>query len=223
MVCYILKDPSCSSFDDRFADKQLGMVYIRGDKASYDAWEGELGNPGWNWGSIFASAKRGETFTPPTAAQAASGATYDRQAHGDSGPVTVGFPFVLSNSSFYGLARRAWEALGMEATTDLNDGYCHGFVSAPMTVDRDANVRDDSARAYYQPVAARQNLKIIKGTVKRITWANRRGREAVADGFEYVNPAGKLVKIRARKEVILSASAYRSPLILEASGVGNPR
>ncbi|KXX73018.1 Glucose oxidase [Madurella mycetomatis] len=200
-----------------------GMVYIRGDKALYDAWEEELGNPGWNWDSVFASAKRGETFTPPTTAQAASGATYDRRAHGYSGPVTVGFPFVLSNSSFYGLARRTWEALGIEPTTDINDGYCHGFVSAPMTVDRDANVREDSARAYYRPVETRRNLKIIKGTVKRITWANSRGKEAVADGFEYVNPAGKLVKIRARKEVILSASAYRSPLILESSGVGNPR
>ncbi|GAB1314581.1 Glucose oxidase [Madurella fahalii] len=200
-----------------------GMVYIRGDKALYDAWEEELGNPGWNWDAVFASAKRGETFTPPTPAQVASGATYERWAHGDSGPVSVGFPFVLSNSSFYSLARRTWEALGMEATTDLNDGYCHGFVSAPLTVDRDANVRDDSARAYYRSVESRPNLKIIKGTVKRITWANRRGREAVADGFEYVDPAGKLVKIGARREVILSASAFRNPLILEASGVGNPR
>lgn len=198
-------------------------MYIRGDKVLYDAWESELGNPGWNWDTVFASAKRGESFTPPTPAQVESGARYDPQAHGVDGPLTVGFPFVLSNSSYSSLARKTWEALGIAPGQDLNDGDGYGFTSPPMTVDRDANVREDSARAYYHPVEGRRNLKIIKGTVQRITWGRNRGRDAVADGFEYTDASGKLVKVRARKEVILSASAYRSPLILEASGVGNPR
>lgn len=198
------------------------MVYIRGDKAQYDAWE-ELGNAGWNWDSVFSYYKRGEDFTPPSAAQVASGGTYDEQAHGNSGPLTIGFPFSLSNSSFYRSARDTWQSLGLDPIRDLNGGRTHGFATGPMTLDRDPDVREDSARAYYRSVESRKNLKILKGTVRRITWTKGNGSEAVADGFEYVDQSGSLVKAGARKEVILSASAYINPLILESSGVGNPR
>ncbi|KID84877.1 glucose oxidase [Metarhizium guizhouense ARSEF 977] len=199
-----------------------GMVYTRGDKAQYDAWE-DLGNDGWNWDSVFSAYKSGENFTAPTSAQAGKGAAYDKAAHGLSGPLTIGFPFVLSNSSFYDKARSTWQRLGLEPIPDLNSGDGHGFTVAPQTLDRDANVREDSSRAYYEAVEGRKNLKIIQGAVKRITWANSHGRRVVADGVEIVDSSGKLVKVGARKEVVLSASAYRNPLILEASGVGNPR
>ncbi|KAF2678706.1 GMC oxidoreductase [Lentithecium fluviatile CBS 122367] len=199
-----------------------GMVYIRGDKAQYDAWE-DLGNKGWNWDSVFSYYKKGEHFITPTSAQIANGATYDASAHGTTGPLDLGFPFTVSNSSFHDKARDTWKVLGLDSITDLNSGDSHGFDTAPMTLDPPAGVREDSARAYYTPAEARSNLKIIKGTVKRITWADAPGRTAVANGFEYVTPSGELVKIGARKEVVLSASAYRNPLILEGSGVGNPK
>lgn len=198
------------------------MVYIRGDKAQYDAWE-ELGNKGWNWDSIFAYDKKGEHFIPPTRAQIAKGATYEKDAHGTDGPLDMGFPFSISNSSYHEKASATWKTLGIETITDLNDGNPHGFDTAPMTLDPRAALREDSSRAYYTPVESRPNLKIIKGTVKRITWSNSHNRAAVADGFEYVDPSGKLVAIKAKKEVVLSASAYRTPLILEGSGVGNPK
>lgn len=198
------------------------MVFIRGDKAQYDAWE-ELGNKGWNWNSVFSYYKKGEHFVEPGSAQVAGGATFDKGAHGYTGPLDMGFPSILSNSSFFKKASATWKALGIPTITDLNGGEPHGFVAAPYTMDPDANVREDSARAYYGPAQSRRNLKIIKGTVKRITWADGAGREAVASGLEYVDASGKLVKVGARKEVVLSTSAYRNPLILESSGVGNPR
>ncbi|KAJ4287125.1 hypothetical protein N0V88_007747 [Collariella sp. IMI 366227] len=199
-----------------------GMVYIRGDKAQYDAWE-TLGNKGWNWDSVFFSAKRGESFTPPSKAQVASGASYDRTAHGNSGPLDIGFPHTFTNSSYHDKASSAFKTVGLQSISDLNGGNMHGFVVAPWTVDRDAGVREDSARAYYTPVEARGKVKIIRGTVKRIIWARSRGKDAVADGVEYIDPSGKVIKLGAKREVILSASAYRSPLILEGSGIGNPK
>jgi len=204
-----------------------GMVYIRGDKVQYDVWESELGVYGWNWDSIFAYGKRGETFDVPTENQASvGGATYTPSAHGFAGPLNVGFPFTLSNgSSFVAKARETWASLGLESVNDLNGGSpASGFALVPMTVDRDAQEREDSARAYYRPVETRKNLKIIQGTVKKITWGRDAWNgEAVADGVEVVGVTGDIVRIGARKEVVLSASAYRNPLILESSGVGNPR
>lgn len=212
----------CDSSTTDDLSQPIGMVYIRGDKAQYDAWE-RLGNSGWNWDSVFSYSKLGERFIAPTSEQIASGATYDESAHGKTGPLDLGFPLSLSNSTFYDKASATWEALGLETITDLNGGDSHGFVAAPMTLDPEANVREDSARAYYTPVEGRSNLKIIKGTVKRITWSGSSRGKALASGFEYISPSGELAKVRARREIILSASAYRNPLILEASGVGNPK
>jgi choline dehydrogenase len=199
-----------------------GYVYIRGHPTQYDAWE-ELGNAGWNWDSLFSYGKQLEHLVVPNAAQAAAGAKYVAQDHGFKGPLTISFPFDMSNSSFYAKITKTFKSLGLGAINDVDGPDPHGNALAPLTVDRDTNARVSSASAYYQPVDTRTNLKIIKGTVKRIVWARNQGRNAVADGVEYVDPAGKLVTVYAAKDVILSASVYRNPLILEGSGVGNPK
>lgn len=199
-----------------------GFVYIRGHPAQYDAWE-ELGNAGWNWDSLFYYGKQLEHLVVPDAAQAAAGAKYVAQDHGFKGPLTISFPFDMSNSSFYAKITKTFQSLGLGAINDVNSPDPHGNALAPLTVDRDTSARVSSASAYYQPVDTRTNLKIIKGTVKRIVWAKNQGQNAVADGVEYLDPAGKLVTVYATKDVILSASVYRNPLILEGSGVGNPK
>ena len=198
------------------------MVYIRGDKAQYDAWE-ELGNKGWSWNSIFSYYKRGERFFTPSEWQVAKGATYEKDDHGVDGPLPLGFPTIISNSTFYESARTTWGKLGVGPVTDLNGGHTRGFVCAPQTLYPDVSARGDSATAYYGASEKRPNLKVIKGTVKKITWSKDSGKDAVASGFEYITPSGETIKAEARKEVIVSASAYRSPLILESSGIGNQK
>ncbi|TRX94894.1 hypothetical protein FHL15_004355 [Xylaria flabelliformis] len=200
-----------------------GMTYIRGDKPQFDAWE-SLGNEGWNWNTLFPYYKKAEKFTIPSAAQAAAGATYEPAVHGEAGHVHTGFPFFLTNGSFHQLATDTWSALGFPLIQDDNVGSVRGFSVWPQTLDRDQNLRYDSARSYYYGVEDRPNLTIIKGTVKKIIWAHstNTSQVAVAEGVEYVTPDGKLVELTAADEVILSAGALRSPLILESSGVGNP-
>ncbi|KAI0481500.1 GMC oxidoreductase [Xylaria cf. heliscus] len=201
-----------------------GMTYVRGDKPQFDAWEG-LGNEGWNWDTLYPYYKKAEKFTIPDAAQVAAGAAYVPEAHGESGHVHTGFPFALINGSFHELATETWEELGFPRIDDPNVGSVRGFSVWPQTLDRDQNLRYDAARSYYYAVEDRPNLTLIKGTVKKINWAKKSAATsaaAVAEGVEYVTPDGKLVELTASKEVILSAGALRSPLILESSGVGNP-
>ncbi|TVY90731.1 Glucose oxidase [Lachnellula willkommii] len=201
---------------------RVGMQYIRGDAAQYDAWEA-LGNEGWNFSTLFPNFKLSENFTIPTDAQVAAGATSIEKFHGHNGNLVTGYPYLLSNGSFHDLARETWEKLDVPVNKDLNGGDTRGFALFPSTLDRDANVREDAARAYYQPVEDRPNLSIINGTVTRITWAECSDQLLVADGVEYIDAAGTLSKIEARLEVILSAGSFKSPVILESSGVGNPR
>jgi choline dehydrogenase len=205
------------------------MTYLRGDAAEIDAWE-DLGNTGWNWASLLPYYKKSERFKTPTESQVAAGATYERQNHGFDGPVHTGYIPALSNGSFAPIVKQTWESLSLPHNPDLNGGDVRGFAMGPQTLDGESGVRWDSARAYYHPVEGRPNLKILRGTVKRITWTPEKRRRSacapsrlVADGVEFLTEDGKSNFLGARREVVVSAGAVRTPLVLEGSGIGNPR
>jgi choline dehydrogenase len=206
-----------------------GMTYIRGDTAQFDAWE-DLGNPGWNWATLFPYYKKSEKYTVPSDTQLAAGATFEYQYHGFDGHVHVGYPLALVNGSFAPMVIQTWEGLSLPHNPDLNSGDVRGFSMGPQTLDRELNIRWDAARAYYYPVEERPNLKIIKGTVKRITWVPENCTSSpcdnnllVASGVEFLTDDGEENVLNVRKEVVISAGAVRTPLVLESSGIGNPR
>lgn len=101
-----------------------------------------------------------------------------------------------------------------------------GFYVHPMTIDRDTNTRWHAAQAYYYPIDGRANLHVIRGTAAKILWKTEDDCDAeskVATGVQYVDNNGTTSTVGARKEVILSAGAHRTPLILKGSGVGNTK
>jgi choline dehydrogenase-like flavoprotein len=200
------------------------MTYIRGNVAEFDAWE-KLGNPGWNWNSIFPYFIKSEQYTVPTDSQLAAGATYQRQSHGFTGPLHVGYVPTLENGSYAPLVIDTWNGLSVAHNPDLNSGNVRGFGMGPQTLDPELNMRWDAARAYYHPAEHRSNLRIIQGTVKRITWAGGRSKKGslVAEGVEVLTGGKRTTILRAKREVIVSAGSLRTPLVLEASGIGNPR
>lgn len=200
-----------------------GMTYVRADAAEIDAWEA-LGNKGWNWDALFPYYKRTERFTAPTTAQEDAGASFEPQFHGGQGDMHVGFRYALPNGSFPEIVQTTWESLGYPTNPDVNSGDTRGFDVWPMTIDRDSDLRFDSARAYYYPVESRTNLVLFKGTGLNIEWEEW-GTDGVmtATSVRYVDGGNQTFTLDANKEVILSAGALRTPLLLEMSGIGNPR
>lgn len=200
-----------------------GMTYIRADAAEIDAWEA-LGNEGWNWSTLLPYYKRTERFTPPTQPQQDVGASFEPEYHGNHGDLHVGFRYALPNGSFHGLVQKTWESVGYPVNPDVNSGSTRGFDVWPMTIDRQSDLRWDSARAYYYPIEGRGNLVLIKGTGLNIEWDNEAtGDLEKATGVRYLDDNNQTVTIGADKEVILSSGALRTPLLLEMSGIGNPR
>lgn len=199
----------------------IGMTYIRGDKAQFDAWE-DFGNPGWNWDTMFKYYKQLENFVEPTPEQAEVGASFDPEVHGSDGEVTVGFTPILQNGSLYGTAEGAWIELGQDVNEDVNNGVTQGFGVWPQLLDPVENKRSDAATAFLWPVEDRTNLKLVNGTATRVLWKEN-SEEPQVESVEYTTHDNETLTVHAKKEVILSAGALRSPLILEASGVGNPK
>ncbi|KAB8277096.1 hypothetical protein BDV30DRAFT_245470 [Aspergillus minisclerotigenes] len=177
---------------------------------------------GWNWKNLFQYYKKSEGFQVPTKDQIAHGANYNASYHGRNGPLKVGWPTSMTNSSVFPVLQQTFEKLGVQYNPDSEGGKMVGFTVHPDTLDREMNVREDAARAYYWPYEARSNLKIISNTrADKVIWANTTQGEAVAVGVKVTNAYGTET-IYADKEIILSAGALRSPALLELSGVGNP-
>lgn len=200
-----------------------GMTYIRADTAEIDAWEA-FGNKGWNWNALLPYYKRSERFTAPTEAQEEVGASFEPKYHGNNGNLHVGFRYALPNGSFHGLVQKTWETVGYPVNPDVNSGETRGFDVWPMTIDRQSDLRWDSARAYYYPIEDRTNFVLIKGTGVNLEWETEvKDQLSKATGVRYVDDDNRTVTVSAGKEVILSSGALRTPLLLEMSGIGNPR
>lgn len=200
------------------------MTYIRANREEIDMWE-RLGNDGWNWDALWPYYLKSEEYIRPRPEQSAAGGTYQMENHGLDGPLRVGYRGNLTNSSASSLILETWDRLSLPLNPDLNSGDTRGVAIGPQTVDPETDLRWDSAVAYLLPVRARPNLTIFKGTATRIVWKKTPGCKAgiVAAGVAYVTEDEEETVLKANKEVILSAGAMRSPTILEASGIGNPR
>lgn len=198
-----------------------GMTYIRADAAEIDAWE-TLGNEGWNWASLLPYYKRTERFTPPTKTQTDFGASFEPEYHGNHGDLNVGFRYALPNGSFHELVQKSWEHLGYPVNPEVNSGETRGFDVWPMTIERESDLRWDSARAYFYPVQGRANLVVFKGTALSIEMDTKLvSTLKKATGVRYIDGNNVTINVGVDKEVILSAGALRTPLVLEMSGIGN--
>src|SRR5262249_9460728 len=110
------------------------------------------------------------------------------------------------------VARAAVE-MGIPATPGFNTGDNTGV--GYFHVNQKRGVRWSSARAFLKPVPKRPNLRLETGVlVEKIVFE---GKRAVGVLFRQ---HGRLMAARSRREVILSAGAVASPMLLQLSGVG---
>ncbi|KAK7510981.1 glucose oxidase [Phyllosticta citriasiana] len=203
-----------------------GMSYTRADAAQIDAWE-KIGNAGWNWDNLYPYYRKHESFEIPDEQQEKGGSSYISSFHGFEGPVKVGWPLDQSANALGSTLQSTYEALGIPASKDVNGGNLRGSTAYPKTVDEGANVRHDAARAYFWPhYPTRLNLALASGTtVKRLVWSDDEDADGnvVAKAVEVVAANGTISTLEAKKGVVVSAGAIRTPQLLELSGVGNPK
>lgn len=194
-----------------------GMFFDRGSAADYDAWE-ELGNPGWNWNSLFPYFKKSETFTPPAQDFADElGVDWSDSAHGFEGPVRASFP--VHQYSDVPKFFRGWNEMGVPTPGDPGAGTPWGPFWAPSSLDPIDETRASSRRAHYDRVSYRSNYHLVTETaVSRIVFEDKR-----AVGVEICDHlSSETVTIKAGEEVILAAGIH-SPQILQLSGIGPKR
>ena len=176
-----------------------GMVFVRGHPMDFDGWEA-AGARGWSYTDVLPYFKRMETAHGGEAGW-----------RGADGPlhVTRG---ALGNPLYPAFIEAGVQA-GYGYTADYNGSRQEGFGPMEMTVW--GGRRWSVANAYLRPALKRPNLRLItRAYVERVLFE---GRRAVGVQFRR---RGRILEARARREVILSASAINSPKLLMLSGVG---
>ena len=179
-----------------------GMVYVRGHARDYDHWA-EQGATGWAFADVLPYFKRMECWDD-------GGHGGDPAWRGTDGPLHVSRgrrdnPLVRA---FVEAGRQA----GYETTDDYNGEKQEGFGPMEMTVHRGR--RWSAANAYLKPALRRETCTLLRGLARRVVIENGR-----ATGVEIAR-GGRVEVIRARREVVLAASAINSPKLLMLSGVG---
>ncbi|HZD24644.1 MAG TPA: choline dehydrogenase [Alphaproteobacteria bacterium] len=177
-----------------------GMAHVRGHALDFDEWA-EQGAAGWNYAGVLPYFRRAETCV--------YGADDYR---GADGPLTVCNGNEMRNPLYRAFIEAGRQA-GYGTTADYNGYRQEGFGRMDMTV-RDG-VRCSAALAYLRPALKRPNLVLKTGAlVTRIVMDARQ-----TAGVEY-RRGGAIARMRARREVVLAASAFNSPKLLMLSGIG---
>ena len=181
------------------------MIYIRGQKEDYDSWANE-GNNGWSWNEVLPFFKKAE-----------NNENGSKKFHGNFGPLEVSNQKAAKPISHAYIEACANYQVKIRDDFNTGDNEGAGFWQSTIFHSEDKNgQRCSTAAAYLLPyVKNRHNLEITtKANVARIIFD---GKKAV--GVEYMHQ-GKNKKIKANREVILSAGSLVSPTILQRSGIG---
>ncbi len=178
------------------------MVYIRGNKVDYDEWRDVYGCAGWGYDELLPYFKRAEDNE--------RGAD---EYHGVGGPLSVSDG--RARSFLSGVWLEAALAAGLPENPDFNAAGQDGVGWYQVTHRN--GMRCSAAVAYLHPAMQRPNLDVITHfNVTRVLLEDGR-----ATGIEGVK-LDEVESYAAEREVILSAGAYLSPVILTHSGVGRP-
>jgi choline dehydrogenase len=175
-----------------------GMVYVRGHAEDYNRWE-EQGAQGWAYADVLPYFKRMEN-------------SHRGQEgwRGTDGPLHMRKPDAKNPlfSAFIEAGRQA----GFEVSEDYNGEKQEGFSIMEQTTHKGR--RWSAATAYLKPALKRPNVDLVTCLARRVIVENGR-----ATGVE-IERGGRIEIIKANREVIISASAFNSPKLLLASGIG---
>ncbi|WP_084187980.1 GMC family oxidoreductase [Mycobacterium paraffinicum] len=181
------------------------MVWARGHRNDWNYFASEAKDPQWSYDSVLAIYREIEDW---------HGAP-DPEHRGTGGPVYVESATEPSPIAHAGLA--AASSLGIPTFPSQNGELMEGGGGASLVDLRIRNgLRQSVFRSYLYPLMDRPNLTVLAGAlVTRVTLDGGR-----ATGVEFFH-GGRLHRVEAKSEVVLSLGAIHTPKVLMQSGIGD--
>ncbi|MET1028109.1 MAG: GMC family oxidoreductase N-terminal domain-containing protein, partial [Dongiaceae bacterium] len=181
------------------------MCWSRGHKSDWDHFAAEAGDDAWNYQSVLGIYRRIEDWqgAPDPARRGTGGLVFVQPAPD---------PHPLAAAMVEGAA-----SVGIPSFEDQNGVMMEGDGGAAIG---NVRVRDGKRlsvfRSYVYPVMDRPNLTVLThALVTRLVFSGKQ-----VSGVE-VEHGGKLHRIGATREVVLSMGAIQTPKVLMQSGIGD--
>lgn len=181
------------------------MLYVRGNKFDFDRWA-SLGCRGWSFNDVLPYFRKSEANHFLDFVYKDNG-----RYHNDSGLLNVDF---YGDSPFAKVFIDAAIESGYKFISDINGDEHIGYTKVQGTCYQGR--RQSTARAFLAPIKNRRNLRVLKYSLVEKIYLDQNNR---AYAIKYKRK-GKTLRAYARKEIILSAGAIMSPVVLMLSGIG---
>ncbi|GFS23839.1 choline dehydrogenase, mitochondrial, partial [Elysia marginata] len=185
------------------------MQWARGNRRDFDQWA-ELGCQGWSYKNVLPYFLKSEDVVPEHL-------TKDTNFRGKGGPIKI------TELKGYGASQPFIDAvtsLGYHEI-DINGEYQEGVSRVQTNIYK--GERWSAARAYLWPAAQRENLDILTDSLVSKIHINKGRAESVEFERASATTSGhyNTHRVKAGREIILSAGVFGSPQILMLSGVGH--
>jgi choline dehydrogenase-like flavoprotein len=175
--------------------------WIRGDALGYDEWAREVGDKRWSYKGLLPYFRRSEKHFDYDA---------DPEQHGFDGPITT--TSVRTSGRHYPLREKVlklWSHLGLQQIPDANNGHPIGI--ADLVENWKDGKRQITSHAY--PL---DGVEVLTNTLVRRVIVE----DGIAVGVELADREMHMINLGG--QVIVSAGAYRTPQVLQLSGIGDP-
>jgi choline dehydrogenase-like flavoprotein len=198
-----------------------GQFFDRGSAEDYNNWAKFAGNGDWNWEGLYPYFQKSSALTPPSPAMKKWGITYDSKAYSSKGPVVGGFPDYQ-----YATQKTSWAAWVEKGNIPVQkehaDGHAYGIFWIPTSFDpARAYNRSFSGLSHYIKVQPRQNYHLLTlHRVIKVNFQKKDGKQQAVSVDIKERYGASIFTVKAKREIVLSASATRTPLILQNSGIG---
>jgi choline dehydrogenase-like flavoprotein len=201
------------------------MTYTRPCAQDIDDWANELGLDGWSFADLLPYFQRHQHLEKDLkniAERDTDVSPLDFDLHGSSGPIHTSLPIwhvPFEEPLLSALDRES----GVPRPVEPNNGEHLGFFRSFLSIDRTGKpIRSYAGNGYLAPVQDRPNLRVLtEVTVTRVILEKGSDDSILAKGIELLQ-GGITRNLFANKEVILSAGSFKSPQLLELSGIGDP-
>ncbi|KAF2679649.1 GMC oxidoreductase [Lentithecium fluviatile CBS 122367] len=198
-----------------------GQFFDRGSAEDYNNWAKFSGNSGWDWKGLYPYFKKSSALAPPTTAMQKWGITWDSSAYSSAGPVVGAYPDYQ-----WATQKTSWNAWVEKGNVPIQkehaDGHAYGVFWIPTAMDpARAYNRSFAGLSHYIKVQPRKNYHLL--TLHRVTKVNfvkKNGKQQAVSVDVKERYGESTFKVKAKREIILSAAATRTPVLLQYSGIG---
>ncbi|CAB3232711.1 unnamed protein product [Arctia plantaginis] len=179
------------------------LLYLRGDPTDYNRWADIVKDQSWNYEHLIKYFRKSEMLDFKDMY------TRNNLFHGTDGPMGVTKIVNHVSQKYLHIFKQAGHEIIKDGNTNMTLGYFE-----PMFMSKDG-IRQSVTYTYLTPIKNRPNLHFLKEAEVIDIKLNKDKAVGVT-----VIKNNDIIRMKANREIILSAGAIKTPQLLMLSGIG---